>query len=193
MIKKLKSLLGDCSGWVRVTFAAKMLKWHDIYNWLTVWCFNTLLFDALVDTIHIIQVFHKSLVGPWNILDQPILWALKCFSWDTDISIRMDFWHTKRFYQNLVGDLLNWVVHLFFLIQGLQLTVSFMDDQEYEAVWPLFLCISSCNCIEINHYIQLFGFKCLINSTLHTLITYLYYMDMRWLDQVFVVSNHYLT
>ena len=41
----------------------------------------------------------------------------------------MNLWHAKIFYHYLVGGLLDWVGHLFFLTQRLQLLVFCMDGQ----------------------------------------------------------------
>lgn len=62
------------------------------------------------------------------------------FLWDTDYSIRMDPWHTKRFCQCLIGGLLDWVRHSFFLIQSHLLSVFCMDRQEF---------VASLNCVPV--------------------------------------------
>lgn len=64
---------------------------------------------------------------------------------------RIDPRHKERCYKYLVGDLLNWVMRLFILIQSHLLWMV----RNLQPVWIVFQCIFTCNFIDVNHYIQL--------------------------------------
>ena len=59
-------------------------------------------------------------------------------------------------------------MHLFFLMQNLQLLVFCMDGREFVAT-IVFLYIFSCNFTRVSPYIHFFIFGCLNNSALHTI------------------------
>ena len=98
----------------------------------------------------------------WNVLDQ----TLNVFLWDTDNSILVDPWHTKRYYQYLVDGFLDWVLDLLFLIQNLQLLVF---CKEAWGQSELCSCLSSA--VTSSKLIIIFFciFGCLINSSWHSL------------------------
>ena len=59
-------------------------------------------------------------------------------------------------------------MHSFFLIRNLQIIVFVWVVWNLWPAWIAFLCMFSCNFINVNHYIQFFSFECLINSALYT-------------------------
>ena len=87
----------------------------------------------------------------------PILHTL---SWDTNFFFRMDYLHTKRFYQYPDAGLLHDGMRFFFLIQNLQLLVFCMDGQKLVATSILitFLSDFSRHIIKVNYYIKFFSF-----------------------------------
>ena len=101
-------------------------------------------------------LYHSSILWKalysWNVLDQP----LHTFFWDTDTSIRMDHWHSKRFLSIPGWWCIIWVIHSFFLIHNLLLLEPCMNGQDFVAsvdcvlAYFIFLSISSIQ--EVAHH-----------------------------------------
>ena len=53
---------------------------------------------------------------------------LRRLSIKIDILLHTDRWYANKFYQHLVGDLIDEEIHLFFLIRNLQLIIFLMSS-----------------------------------------------------------------
>ena len=85
----------------------------------------------------------------------------------------MDLLHINIFYQDLTGCLLDWIMHLFFQIQNLQLLVFCMDDVKYMATLNYFLPFLHCIIIKINH---LYLLSISLSHTRKTFVPFRYFV-----------------
>ena len=161
------SMLSSCDAWVsewiylysclNVSLALKRLSLHLRSKWLWVrirLLSSSISFEYFIKASESLKCFMS---------------ILRRFSIKIDILLRTDRWYANKFYQHLVGDLIDEEIHLFFLIRNLQLMIFF----------NVFFCYITTVKISVLFYLLLH----LISYFLHT----------RWFHMRMFLSNQLVT
>ena len=87
-----------------------------------------------------------------------------------------------------LGGLLDWVVHLFFLIESCLYEYPVSMIRNLHPMWIVLMCIFSCDIIKVNHYFHYNRFSFLDILSIVICILFLHNIDIRWPQLVFLFS-----